>query len=81
MLTENRQEEILRLLTVKGSVTVQELKEQLQMCIRDRYIREWLWNLDSKLTKIFEVSGQFDEKHLDFIFTVSALGWYNDCSN
>ena len=29
MLTEKRQEEILRLLTVKGSVTVQELKEQL----------------------------------------------------
>ncbi|EEG49853.1 hypothetical protein RUMHYD_01234 [Blautia hydrogenotrophica DSM 10507] len=49
--------------------------------ICNQYIREWLWNLDSKLTKIFEVSGQFDEKHLDFIFTVSALGWYNDCSN
>ena len=27
MLTEKRQEEILRLLTLKGSVTVQELKE------------------------------------------------------
>lgn len=40
MLTEKRQEEILRLLTVKGSVTVQELKEQLhasESTIRRRF--------------------------------------------
>ena len=30
MLTEKRQEEILRLLTLKGSVTVQELKRILR---------------------------------------------------
>ena len=46
MLTEKRQEEILRLLTLKGSVTVQELKEYFDAS--ESTIRRDLNTLDEK---------------------------------
>lgn len=53
MLTEKRQEEILRLLTLKGSVTVQELKEYFDAS--ESTIRRDLNTLDEKgaLVKVF----------------------------
>ena len=53
MLTETRQEEILRLLTLKGSVTVQELKEYFDAS--ESTIRRDLNTLDEKgaLVKVF----------------------------
>lgn len=53
MLTEKRQEEILRLLTLKGSVTVQELKEYFDAA--ESTIRRDLNTLDEKgaLVKVF----------------------------
>lgn len=53
MLTEKRQEEILRLLTLKGSVTVQELKEYFDAS--ESTIRRDLNALDEKgaLIKVF----------------------------
>ena len=53
MLTEKRQEEILRLLSLKGSVTVQELKEYFDAS--ESTIRRDLNTLDEKgaLVKVF----------------------------
>ena len=53
MLTEQRQEEILRLLNQKGSVTLQELKEYFHTS--ESTIRRDLNALDKKgvLTKVF----------------------------
>ena len=53
MLTEKRQEEILKLIEQKGSVTLQELKDHFN--ISESTIRRDLNALDAKgaLTKVF----------------------------
>jgi len=62
MLTEKRQEEILRLLEIKGSVTVQELTVHFQAS--ESTIRRDLNVLDKKgaLTKVFGGAVQNDKK-------------------
>lgn len=62
MLTEKRQEEILRLLESKGSVTVQELTEHFQAS--ESTIRRDLTVLDKKgaLVKVFGGAVQNDKK-------------------
>ena len=62
MLTENRHEEILRLLKEKNSVTVQELKEFLHAS--ESTIRRDLNVMDSKglLTKVFGGAVTIDSK-------------------
>lgn len=62
MLTEKRQEEILQILDVKGSVTVQELTEHFQAS--ESTIRRDLNVLDKKgaLTKVFGGAVQNDKK-------------------